>query len=105
MNLETNSPLSFVPLRHVLGAKPALITRGLIRLHQFNKVEMVFIVDANKSVEAHEEMIGQARYLLESLIPYREMLCGGDIGFGASKCIDFEVWLPAQNKYREISRF
>jgi seryl-tRNA synthetase len=80
-------------------------TRGLIRLHQFNKVEMVFIVDEESSEAAHEEMIGQARHLLEKLeLPYRELLlCGGDIGFSARKCIDFEVWLPGQNKYREIS--
>ena len=66
---------------------------------------MVFIVDAESSQAAHEEMIVQARYLLERLeLPYREMLlCGGDIGFGAQRCIDFEVWLPAQDKYREIS--
>jgi seryl-tRNA synthetase len=80
-------------------------TRGLIRLHQFNKVEMVFLVDEESSETAHEEMMGQARHLLEKLeLPYRELLlCGGDIGFGARKCIDFEVWLPGQNKYREIS--
>ena len=66
---------------------------------------MVFIVESDKSQDAHEEMIGQARHLLEKLeLPYREMLlCGGDIGFGARKCIDFEVWLPAQGCYREIS--
>ena len=80
-------------------------TRGLIRLHQFNKVEMVYIVDAESSEAAHGEMIAQARFLLEKLeLPYREiLLCGGDIGFGARRCIDFEVWLPGQDKYREIS--
>jgi len=80
-------------------------TRGLIRLHQFNKVEMVYIVDAESSEAAHEEMVSQARFLLEKLeLPYREiLLCGGDIGFGARRCIDFEVWLPGQDKYREIS--
>ena len=80
-------------------------TRGLIRLHQFNKVEMVFIVEAEKSQEAHEEMIGQARYLLEKLeLPYREMLlCGEILVLVLVKCIDFEVWLPAQGCYREIS--
>ncbi|MEE2743788.1 MAG: serine--tRNA ligase [Bdellovibrionota bacterium] len=80
-------------------------TRGLIRLHQFNKVEMVYIVDAESSEAAHNEMVAQARFLLEKLeLPYREiLLCGGDIGFGARRCIDFEVWLPGQDKYREIS--
>ena len=80
-------------------------TRGLIRLHQFNKVEMVYIVDEESSEAAHDEMVAQARFLLEKLeLPYREiLLCGGDIGFGARRCIDFEVWLPGQDKYREIS--
>ena len=80
-------------------------TRGLMRLHQFNKVEMVNIVAANKSEEAHEAMIRQAELMLEKLnLPYRRMLlCSGDIGFGARKCYDLEVWIPSQQKYREIS--
>lgn len=80
-------------------------TRGLIRLHQFNKVEMVNIVNAKDSEDAHEEMVRSAEILLERLeLPYKRMLlCSGDIGFGAKKCFDLEVWLPAQNKYREIS--
>lgn len=80
-------------------------TRGLIRLHQFNKVEMVNIVAADKSEEAHEAMLSCAKDLLEQLgLAYRVMLlCSGDIGFGARRCYDIEVWLPAQNKYREIS--
>jgi len=80
-------------------------TKGLIRLHQFNKVEMVNIVEAEKSEEAHQDMVRQAELMLELLeLPYRTMLlCSGDIGFGARKCFDLEVWLPGQNKYREIS--
>lgn len=80
-------------------------TRGLIRQHQFNKVELVNIVAAEKSKEAHEEMITRACGILEALeLPYRAMLlCSGDMGFGSSKTIDLEVWLPSQNKYREIS--
>ncbi len=80
-------------------------TKGLIRLHQFNKVEMVNIVAPDKSEEAHQSMVKQACDILEMLgLPYRSMLlCSGDIGFGARKCYDLEVWLPSQNKYREIS--
>ena len=80
-------------------------TRGLIRLHQFNKVEMVNIVAAQDSERAHEEMVGCAMELLEILrLPYRQvLLCSGDIGFSARKCYDLEVWLPAQSRYREIS--
>ena len=80
-------------------------TRGLIRLHQFNKVEMVNIVAADQSEQAHEDMIHRACSILEALnLPYRSMLlCSGDIGFGASVCFDLEVWLPGQQKFREIS--
>lgn len=80
-------------------------TRGLIRLHQFNKVELVNIVDASESVKAHQDMIDRATSILELLqLPYRAMLlCGGETGFGARKCIDLEIWLPGQKKYREIS--
>ena len=80
-------------------------TRGLIRLHQFHKVEMVNIVAADQSEQAHQEMADCARELLEKLqLPYRQVvLCTGDIGFSARKCFDFEVWLPAQKTYREIS--
>lgn len=80
-------------------------TKGLIRLHQFNKVELVNIVAPEKSDEAHEEMVSRACSLLEELkLPYRMMqLCGGDIGFSARKCYDLEVWLPGQERYREIS--
>ena len=80
-------------------------TRGMIRVHQFTKVEMVQIVHPEKSFEALEEMVGHAEYILQQLgLPYRVVtLCGGDLGFGAHKTYDLEVWVPAQGKYREIS--
>ena len=80
-------------------------TRGLIRQHQFDKVEMVQIVHPERSYEALEEMTGHAEAILQKLgLPYRVMsLCTGDMGFGAAKTYDLEVWLPAQNTYREIS--
>ena len=80
-------------------------TRGLIRQHQFDKVEMVQIVHPDKSNETLEEMTGHAEAVLQKLgLPYRVMLlCTGDMGFGATKTHDLEVWLPAQNTYREIS--
>ncbi|MDO9199308.1 serine--tRNA ligase [Rhodoferax sp.] len=80
-------------------------TRGLIRQHQFDKVEMVQIVHPDKSYETLEEMVGHAEAILQKLgLPYRVMsLCTGDMGFGASKTYDLEVWLPAQNTFREIS--
>ncbi|OWQ93217.1 serine--tRNA ligase [Roseateles aquatilis] len=79
--------------------------RGLIRQHQFDKVEMVQIVHPEKSDEALEEMVGHAEAVLQKLgLPYRVItLCGGDMGFGAAKTYDLEVWLPAQDTYREIS--
>jgi seryl-tRNA synthetase len=80
-------------------------TRGMIRQHQFDKVEMVQIVHPEKSYEALEEMLGHAEAILKKLgLPYRVItLCTGDMGFGAAKTYDIEVWLPAQNTYREIS--
>jgi len=80
-------------------------TRGMIRQHQFDKVEMVQIVHPEKSYEALEEMTRHAEAILQKLgLPYRVMsLCTGDMGFGAAKTYDLEVWLPAQNTYREIS--
>ena len=79
--------------------------RGMIRQHQFDKVEMVQIVHPDKSYEAHEEMTRHAEAILQKLgLPYRVvLLCTGDMGFGAAKTHDLEVWLPAQNTYREIS--
>ncbi len=80
-------------------------TRGMIRQHQFDKVEMVQITHPDKSYEALEEMTRHAGAILQKLgLPYRVMsLCTGDMGFGAAKTYDLEVWLPAQNTYREIS--
>ncbi|WAS04897.1 serine--tRNA ligase [Gloeomargaritales cyanobacterium VI4D9] len=80
-------------------------TRGLIRLHQFNKVELVKIVHPETSAQEHEQLVRDAATLLEALkLPYRVVeLCTGDLGFGAQKCYDLEVWLPAQKTYREIS--
>jgi seryl-tRNA synthetase len=80
-------------------------TRGMIRQHQFDKVEMVQVVHPDNSYAALEEMVGHAEAILKGLgLPYRVMsLCTGDMGFGASKTYDLEVWLPAQNTYREIS--
>ncbi|MGI9217755.1 MAG: serine--tRNA ligase [Hydrogenophaga sp.] len=80
-------------------------TRGMIRQHQFDKVEMVQIVHPEKSYEALEEMTGHAEAILQKLgLPYRVMsLCTGDMGFGATKTYDLEVWVPAQGTYREIS--
>ena len=80
-------------------------TRGMIRQHQFDKVEMVQIVHPDTSYQALEEMVGHAEHILQQLgLPYRVVsLCTGDMGFGAAKTYDLEVWLPAQNTYREIS--
>jgi seryl-tRNA synthetase len=80
-------------------------TRGMIRQHQFDKVEMVQIVHPDTSYAALEEMVGHAENILKALeLPYRVVaLCTGDMGFGAAKTYDLEVWLPAQNTYREIS--
>ena len=80
-------------------------TRGMIRQHQFDKVEMVQIVHPEQSYAALEQMVGHAEAILQQLgLPYRVVsLCTGDMGFGATKTYDLEVWLPAQNTYREIS--
>jgi seryl-tRNA synthetase len=80
-------------------------TRGMIRQHQFDKVEMVQIVHPDHSYAALEEMVGHAEAVLQALdLPYRVItLCTGDMGFGSTKTYDLEVWLPAQNTYREIS--
>jgi len=80
-------------------------TRGMIRQHQFDKVEIVQIVRPDQSAEAHEQLTGHAEEVLKRLeLPYRVMLlCTGDIGFSSAKTYDLEVWLPGQNAYREIS--
>lgn len=79
--------------------------KGLIRVHQFNKVEMVKITDAKTSYDELEKMVKNAETILQKLeLPYRIIqLCSGDMGFSAAKTYDLEVWLPSQNKYREIS--
>ncbi|MBE7426946.1 MAG: serine--tRNA ligase [Ideonella sp.] len=80
-------------------------TRGMIRQHQFDKVEMVQVVHPDASAAALDEMVGHAEHVLQALeLPYRVvLLCGGDMGFAAAKTYDLEVWLPGQGAYREIS--
>ena len=80
-------------------------TRGLIRLHQFNKVELVKIVQPDTSEAEHQTLVEDAEAILQALkLPYRVIeLCTGDLGFSAAKCYDLEVWLPSSNTYREIS--
>lgn len=80
-------------------------TRGLIRLHQFNKIELVKFVDPNSSEQEHQQLVQDAEAILQELqLPYRVVeLCTGDLGFAAAKTYDLEVWLPAAGKYREIS--
>jgi seryl-tRNA synthetase len=80
-------------------------TRGLIRLHQFNKVELVKFVHPDTSEQEHQALVKDAEAILQALkLPYRVLeLCSGDIGFSAAKCYDLEVWLPSAGKYREIS--
>ena len=80
-------------------------TRGLIRLHQFNKVELVKIVHPDTSEAEHQSLVKNAEDILQALkLPYRVIeLCTGDLGFSAAKCYDLEVWLPSSGKYREIS--
>ncbi|XGV86634.1 MAG: serine--tRNA ligase [Limnothrix sp. BL-A-16] len=80
-------------------------TRGLIRLHQFNKVELFKFVSPETSEAEHQQLLQDAEGVLQALkLPYRVLqLCTGDMGFSAQKCYDLEVWLPSQNKYREIS--
>ena len=80
-------------------------TKGLIRQHQFSKVELVWLTHPEKSEEAHEMLVRHAETVLEKLeLPYRTIiLCSADIGFAATKCYDIEVWIPAENTYREIS--
>ncbi|RTL33166.1 MAG: serine--tRNA ligase [Burkholderiales bacterium] len=110
---DTIVPLEQLPLK-LTGHTPCFRseagsagrdTRGMIRQHQFDKVEMVQITTPEQSYAALEEMVGHAEAILQKLeLPYRVMaLCTGDMGFGATKTYDLEVWLPAQNTYREIS--
>jgi seryl-tRNA synthetase len=105
---EEELPLRFTALtpcfRSEAGAS-GRDTRGMIRQHQFYKVELVSIVAPEKSDEEHERMVGCAEAVLKRLeLPFRTMLlCTGDMGFGARKTYDLEVWLPSQGKHREIS--
>ncbi len=80
-------------------------TKGLIRLHQFNKVELYWFCDPNKSIEAHEKITSDAEGILKKLnLPYRLVdICTGDLGFSSSRTFDLEVWLPSSKSYREIS--
>src|SRR5882672_6705317 len=105
---EAGLPLKFVchsPCFRREAGSYGKDTRGMIRQHQFDKVEMVQIVAAEKSYEVLEQMVGHAEAVLKKLeLPYRVlMLCTGDLGFGSAKTYDLEVWLPGQNAYREIS--
>ncbi|MEW6513235.1 MAG: serine--tRNA ligase [Pseudomonadota bacterium] len=107
--LDTESlPLKFVchtPCFRSEAGSYGKDTRGMIRQHQFDKVELVQIVPPETSWEALEQLTGHAETILQKLnLPYRKMaLCAGDMGFSAAKTYDLEVWLPAQNTYREIS--
>lgn len=101
-------PLKFTAYTHCFRREAGNYgrdTRGLIRQHQFEKVELVNLVHPEESEGAHEKMREAAEKVLQLLeLPYKTMiLCSGDIGFCAAKCYDLEVWLPSQNKYREIS--
>lgn len=106
-------PLEALPVKYVChspcfrseAGSAGKDTRGMIRNHQFDKVEIVQIVHPSKSYEAHEELTGHAEAILKKLeLPYRVVtLCTGDMGFSSAKTYDLEVWLPGQNAYREIS--
>ena len=110
---ETITPKAALPLRFVChtpcfrseAGAAGRDTRGLIRQHQFEKVELVQIVAPEDSVRLHEELTGHAEMVLQRLgLPYRVMaLCAGDMGFAAAKTYDLEVWLPGSQRYREIS--
>lgn len=105
---EADLPLKFVchsPCFRSEAGSYGRDTRGIIRQHQFEKVELVHIVRPGESWDALEELTSHAEIILKKLdLPYRAMsLCGGDLGFAAAKTIDLEVWLPGQNAYREIS--
>lgn len=105
---EKDLPLRFVAhtpcFRSEAGAA-GRDTRGMIRLHQFNKVELVSITHPDEALKEHERMVSCAESILESLkLPYRRMLlCGGDMGIQSEKTYDLEVWLPGEDTYREIS--
>ena len=105
---EAELPLRFTALTPCFRSEAGAAgkdTRGLIRQHQFDKVELVSITTPEQSEAEHERMTGAAEHILQALeLPYRRMLlCTGDMGFSARKTFDLEVWLPGQAKYREIS--
>ena len=110
---DTITPLELLPLKYVAhtpcfrseAGSYGRDTRGMIRQHQFEKVELVQIAHPEKSYELLEELLGHAETILQKLgLPYRVVkLCTGDMGFSAAMTYDIEVWLPAQNTYREIS--
>lgn len=108
MLTEDQLPLfycSYTPCFRAEAGSYGIDTRGLIRQHQFNKVELVKFVTPEKSYEEHEKLVKDAEAILQGLeLSYRVVsLCTGDISFGAAKCYDLEVWLPSQQKHREIS--
>lgn len=103
-----NLPLKYVCYSHCFRSEAGSYgkdTRGMIRQHQFEKVELVQIVSPEKSYDILEELTSHAEKILQKLdLPYRVVaLCGGDLGFAAAKTYDLEVWLPGQDRYREIS--
>lgn len=105
---ESQLPISYVALTHCYRAEAGTYgrdTRGLLRQHQFLKVELVKITSAETSKDEHEKLTAHAESILQKLkLPYRKLrLCSGDIGFSARMCYDLEVWLPGQGAFREIS--
>ena len=112
-NIHCNDIVDNLPIKYVShtpcfrseAGSSGRDTRGMIRQHQFEKVEMVQFVHPSESIQAHEDLTAQAESLLQKLeLPYRTVvLCGGDLGFSAAKTYDIEVWLPSQDTYREIS--
>lgn len=105
---ESELPISFCaysPCFRSEAGSAGRDTRGLIRQHQFNKVELMTFAHPDKSYDIHEALVGHAEQVLKDLeLPYRKMLlCTGDMGFGSAKTYDLEVWLPGQDAYREIS--
>jgi seryl-tRNA synthetase len=112
-NIHRNEIVESLPIKYVShtpcfrseAGSSGRDTRGMIRQHQFEKVEMVQFVHPDQSSEAHDALTGHAEAVLQALdLPYRTViLCGGDLGFSSAKTYDIEVWLPSQNTYREIS--
>lgn len=112
-NIHRNDIVDSLPIKYVShtpcfrseAGSSGRDTRGMIRQHQFEKVEMVQFVHPSESTQAHEDLTAHAEAILQKLgLPYRTViLCGGDLGFSSAKTYDIEVWLPSQNTYREIS--